>query len=373
MEDRLPYMLGWVDSDVAIIRRRNERVLQMGTSHLWQLAETHALFGWSKVIGLRMASTLEGPKLQVIVEAPLERLDEAVRKSAEGGWLRMLGINAGSWDGLKRWVVENRDFVVEAAVRRLGIDMRSELEALRDKLDDDKIAREVIASVLLLIQAERLGVDETTLKYFGDVIPGAIGGDGYVSAAMKKVELASGKRAVARLWKATLAAHGIETEVKDIVRVFNAVASGVGAARLAGLYFRYGSPLLEGDDRLKNHKLDETMKLAAEGLSVSWEGLRRIKGGRVAADLTISVGGAAVKYNVYLHDAIVLQFRSTDRSHAELAARLLKQAGVSAEMKKLAKEANGMSGLPPASLRLGARSLGTPSPKSLGKPSREAR
>jgi hypothetical protein len=41
-----------------------------------------------------------------------------------------------------------------------------------------------------------------------------------------------------------------------------------------------------------------------------------------------------VKYNVYLHDAVVLQFVSTDRSRAELAARLLRLAGVSAEVKK---------------------------------------
>jgi hypothetical protein len=118
------------------------------------------------------------------------------------------------------------------------------------------------------------------------------------------------------------------------------VASGVGAVRLAGLYFRYGSPLLEGDERVINHKLYEAMKLGAEeGLDIRWERLRRrTEGGPVAADLIISVGGDAVKYNVYLHDAIVLQFRSTDRSHAELAARLLKQAGVSAEMKKVGKK-----------------------------------
>ena len=72
MEDRFPYMLGWVDSDVAIVRnRKGERVLRMSTSHLWQLAETHALFDWSKVVDLRMNLTLEGPKLAVEVEAPL--------------------------------------------------------------------------------------------------------------------------------------------------------------------------------------------------------------------------------------------------------------------------------------------------------------
>jgi len=96
VEDRFPYMVGWVNSDVAISRKKKgNRVLQMSTSHLWQLAETHALFGWS-VVGLRMTLTLEGPKLQVIVEAPLEELDEAIRKSAEDGWLKMLGIKAES-------------------------------------------------------------------------------------------------------------------------------------------------------------------------------------------------------------------------------------------------------------------------------------
>ncbi len=134
-------------------------------------------------------------------------------------------------------------------MRRLGEEVRGELEALRDRLNDDKVAREVVGPALLLIQAERLGVNETTLKYFGAVASGAIGGDGYVSAAMKKVELASGKRAVARLWKATLAAHGIEAEARGAGRGLKVVASGGDAVKLAGLYFRYGSPLLEGDDR----------------------------------------------------------------------------------------------------------------------------
>jgi hypothetical protein len=75
--------------------------------------------------------------------------------------------------------------------------------------------------------------------------------------------------------------------------------------------------------------------LGARGLNVGWEGLRRTEGGLVAADLTTSVGGIAVKYNVYLQNAVELQFRSTDRSRVELAARLLRLAGVSAEVKKV--------------------------------------
>ena len=63
-------------------------------------------------------------------------------------------------------------------------------------------------------------------------------------------------------------------------------------------------------------------------------GIRLTKSG-VAADLTISEGGVDVKYNVYLRrDNILLQFQSTDRNRVELAARLLRHAGVSAEVKK---------------------------------------
>jgi len=334
VEDLFSYMVGWVASDVAITRRRNERVLRMSTSHLWQLAETHALFGWS-VVGLRMSLTLEGPKLAVMVEAPLEKLNEAIRRSAESGWLKMLGIKAESWEGLKQRVAENWDVVVDAAVRRLGEGVRGELEALRNKLNDDKVAREVVAPALLLMQAERLGVNETTLRYFAAVVSGAIDGDGYVSAAMGMVDLTSGKHAVALLWKAALAAHGIETEVRGTDRKLDVVASGGGAVRLAGLYFLYGSPLLEEDERIINHKLAEAVELGAEGvLSVSWEGLRRAESGRVAADLIISEAGIAVKYNIYLRKTVELEFQSSDRSRVELAVRLLRRAGVSAEVKK---------------------------------------
>jgi hypothetical protein len=62
----------------------------------------------------------------------------------------------------------------------------------------------------------------------------------------------------------------------------------------------------------------------------------RTEGGLVAADLTISEGDVAIKYNVYLSEnAIELQFYSTDRSRVELAAHLLRLAGVTAEVKKV--------------------------------------
>jgi hypothetical protein len=337
VEDLFTYMAGWVGSDVTIVRnKKGERVLRMSTSHLWQLAETHALFDWSNVTVYGVSLTLEGPKPQFDTYTSLGKLNETIRRSAEDGWLKMLGIKAESWDGLKQRVAENWSIVVDAAVRRLGEGVRSELEVLRDKLNDDKIAREVVAPALLLIQAERLGVNEATLKYFGAIVSSAISGDGYVSAALKRAELASGEREIALLWAAALAAYDIKAEVKKVGSVFHVVASGGDAVKLAGLYFLYGPPLLEGDDRLKSHKLAEAVRLGVEGLSVSWEGLRRTLSGLVATDLIISVSGVSVKYNVYLRkDAIVLDFQSTDWSRAELAARLLRLAGVNAEVTKV--------------------------------------
>jgi hypothetical protein len=337
VKDRLPYMVGWANSDVGISEGR----LAMGTTHLWQLAETHALFDWPYVTVLGVNLTLEGPKLRFDAYTPLENLDKAVRESAESGWLHMLGTKKGledlmhvkSWEGLKQWVAKNWDIVVDAAVKRLGKGVRGKLEALRDRLNDDKIAREAIGPAHLLIQSEKLGVNEETLKYFGAVISGTIDGDGHVSAAMKRVKLASGERAAALLWAAALAAHGIKTKI-EVGSAYHVTASSDDAVKLAGLYFRYGAPLLEGDDRLKNYKLAEAVELGAEELDIRWERLRRTKNGAVA-DLIISVGGAAVKYSVYLlKDAILLQFASSDWSRVELAARLLRHAGVSAEVKK---------------------------------------
>jgi len=344
VEDRFPYMLGWVDSDVAI----SGGLLQVGTSHLWQLAETHAFFDWSYITVPSVGLTLEGPKPQFHAHTSLEKLDEIIRRSAEGGWLRMVGTKAGledlmdvrSWEGLKQWVADHWGIVVDAAVSRLGEEVRSELETLRDRLNDDKVAREVMAPALLLIQAERLGVNEATLRYFGAVVSGAIDGDGHVSAARKEIGLASGRRGVALLWAAAFAAYGIKVEVRkvwsgDAVLGFQVIVSGDDVVRLAGLYFLYGSPLLEGDEKVINYKLAEAVGLGAEGLSISWEGLRRTPSGPVAADLTISVGGVAVKYNVYLSEkAIELEFQSTDRGRVELAARLLRLASVGAEVRK---------------------------------------
>ncbi|MFP3193117.1 MAG: PaRep2b protein [Thermoproteus sp.] len=336
LEDPLPYMLGWLASDVsidAVVGRRN-KVLHMSSSHFWQVAETKVLFGWSDAVRLRMSLTLEGPKLQLLVHAPIGKLDEAVKSSR---WLRSLGVEAGGWEDLKRWAIDNWRDVVDAAARWLGGGVRGELNALVKRLNDDKVAREAIAPALLLIQAEKLGIDKETVKYFAMVVSAAIGGDGYVSAAGRgKVVLIIGNRTVALLWRAVLVAYGIKAKVKDAEKTFHIVVSGDDAVKLARLYVLYGPPLLKGDKRTINHKLAEAIKLGIKTtVNIGWKVLRKTKSDRVAADLTISEGGAEVKYSVYLRkDAIELQFNSTDRGRTELAARLLKLIGVDAEVKR---------------------------------------
>jgi len=146
------------------------------------------------------------------------------------------------------------------------------LKGLKSKLADDKTAREVITPALLLMQAERLGVEETTLKYFAAAASGAIDGDGYVSAALKEVGLTSGEREIAMLWGAAFAAYDIKTKVTKAGSAFHVVASGEDAVKLASLYFRYGSPLLEGDERIINHKLAEAVKLGAGGSASAGRG-----------------------------------------------------------------------------------------------------
>jgi hypothetical protein len=351
VEDRFPYMLGWVDSDVAIIRIGNKRVLQMGTSHLWQLAETHALFGWSDVLVPHVGLTLEGPKPQFYARTSLEKLDDAIKKSVEGGWLYMLGTKAGledlmrvkSWDGLKRWVAGHWGEVIKAVERRLkdvkvgsGFDLAGalrELEGLKSRLDDDKIAREVIAPALLLIQAERLGVNEETLKYFGAVISGTVGGDGSVSAAWKEVDLNSGKGAVALLWAAAWSAYDVRPRAAGSGRGFKVVASNDDAVRLAQLYVLFGPPMLE-EGRFISHKLVEAVELGSKvSVRIEEGSWRRIKGG-AAVDLYISAGGVMGVFSLYLHNKVVLIFRSTNREEVELGVRLLWLAGVETEVKK---------------------------------------
>jgi len=342
VESPLPHMSGWLASDVSI--RRKELI--MATSSFWQAAVTKALFGWSDAVRLGLSLTLEGPKLVLWFHTSADVLDEAVRRDAEEGWLKLLGIEARSWRELKHKVAEHWDMVVEAVKKRLesvevssGFDLTralEELEGLKSKLDDDKVAREVMAPALLLVQAEKLGSDEKTheaaLSYLGAVLWGEVGGDGYVSAAMKEVGLASGKDSIALLWAAALAAYGVKSRVRNTGSVFEVRIVNDGAVRLAQLYALFGPPMLE-EEGFIDHKLVEAVELGSKvSVQIEEGSWRRIKG--AAMNIYISAGGISGKFNLHLQEKVLLEFRSTDRGEAELKARLLSLAGVKADVKK---------------------------------------
>ncbi len=105
VESPLPYMSGWLASDVSIRRKQ----LIMATSSLLQAAVTKALFDWSDAVRLGLSLTLEGPKLVLWFHTSADVLDEAVRRNAEEGWLKLLSIKARSWRELKHKVAEHWD------------------------------------------------------------------------------------------------------------------------------------------------------------------------------------------------------------------------------------------------------------------------
>jgi len=112
-------------------------------------------------------------------------------------------------------------------------------------------------------------------------------------------------------------------------RYYYIAAYGEDAARFMRL-LAVSAPSADGE--YLSEKFDEFMKEAR--VEVQVDNIRLTESGNVAADLIISEAGVAVKYNVYLRNMVELRFQSADRYRVELAARLLKLAGVDAEVKK---------------------------------------
>jgi len=170
----------------------------------------------------------------------------------------------------------------------------------------------------------------------------AVAGDGHVG--LGEVVLAvggelGGGAALLRLATLQLLNQLLPDKLKFNVRiyvgkgVYNITSTGENAARFKRL-LAVSAPSAGGE--YLNPKFNEFVKEARVEVRLDENSIRLTEGGNVVADLIISEAGAAVKYNVYLRDrAIELHFVSSDRSHAELAALLLRLAGVSAEVKKV--------------------------------------
>jgi Fe2+ transport system protein FeoA len=208
----------------------------------------------------------------------------------------------------------------------------------------DAVVRKFAAPALELIMLDKalkgeFNRDRARL-IFGEMYATALAGDGHVEP--DKIMLTIGGElggGAALLRLATLLLlnqllpdgqkFGIWTHIDE--GVYKIAATGENAARLMRL-LAISAPSAGGE--YLSDKFNEFVKEAR--VEVRVDSIRLTESGYVAADLTISEAGAAVKYNVYLREAdILLQFQSTDQSRVELAARLLKLAGVSAEVEKV--------------------------------------
>jgi hypothetical protein len=210
---------------------------------------------------------------------------------------------------------------------------------------DDRIVRKFVAPALELIMLEKalnnkFNRDRTKLL-FGEMYATAWAGDGHVGpgevALVVGGELGGGA-ALLRLATLHLLNQLLPDELKFDARIYvekdryyRIATYGENAAMFMRL-LAVTAPSAGGE--YLSPKFDEFVEAAR--VEVRPSDVKLTDGGLVAADLTISEGGAAVKYNVHLREnAIELKFQSTDRSRAELAARLLRLVGVGAEVRKV--------------------------------------
>ena len=210
----------------------------------------------------------------------------------------------------------------------------------------DEVVRKFAAPALELImldKALRGEFDrEEALLIFGEMYATAVAGDGTVGPDMVKLTVGGklgGGAALLRLATPHLLSQLLPKELKFDARIYvgegryyHIAVSRENAARFMRL-LAVTAPSAGGE--YLSEKFNEFVKETQVEVRLDKNSIRLTKSG-AAADLTISVAGIAVKYNVNLNErAIQLRFRSTDRSRVELAALLLKQAGVNVEVKKV--------------------------------------
>jgi hypothetical protein len=267
------------------------------------------------------------PKIQPLPILYAERREERARERVDK--------LAGGLAGVSREEVwDIVDFVL------------SDMNCLARDCARDAVVRKFVEPALELVmldKALRGKFDrEEALLLFGEMYATAVAGDGHVGP--REIRLAVGGElggGATLLRLATL--HLFNQLLSDKVKfgvwayedegVHDVVATGENAAMFMR-FLAVSAPSAGGE--YLSEKFNEFVKETKVEVRLDKDSIRLTEGGNVAADLTISEGGVAVKYNVYLlKKAIELQFHSTDRSHAELAARLLRLAGVSAEMKKV--------------------------------------
>jgi hypothetical protein len=211
----------------------------------------------------------------------------------------------------------------------------------------DEVVRKFVAPALELMMLDKalnkeFDREEARLR-FGKMYATALAGDGSVES--KRVVLVVGGElcggtALLRLATLQLLNQLLPKELKFNVRVYvkngryyYITAYGEDAARFNRL-LAVSAPSAGGE--YLSEKFNEFVEEAQVEVRLNENSIRRTEKGRVAADLIISEASIDVKYTVYLlKDVILLHFASSDRGRVELAALLLRHAGVSAEVKKV--------------------------------------
>ena len=206
----------------------------------------------------------------------------------------------------------------------------------------DEVVRKFVEPALELIMLEKAlrgeFSREEALLLFGEMYATAVAGDGHVEPG--EVELTvggelGGGAALLRLATLHLLNQLLPDELKFNAQVYvkndiySIATHGGDAVRFKRL-LAVSAPSAGGE--YLSPKFDQFVEEAK--VEVQVDNISDASSG-IAADLIISVAGVTVKYNIYLRDyTIALHFASTDRSRVELAARLLRLAGVRAEVKK---------------------------------------
>ena len=293
---------------------------------------------WREERAKRLARVVEALSGGRITGDHAERLARAIIYYAEGqktyaeglieSLAKAVSVSTGEVRGVVERILSGEDPYVYCLARNCA---------------DDKIVRKFVAPALELMMLDKALNDEfdrgEALLYFGEMYATAVAGDGHVGPDEIMLTVGGelgGGAALLRLATLHLLNQLLSDELKFNARlrvgqsVYRIAARGEDAARFMRL-LAVSAPSAGGE--YLSEKFNEFVEAAK--VEVQFGNIRLAKSG-VAADLIISEGGAAVKYNVYLRrDEIVLQFRSTDRSRVELAACLLRLAGVTAEVKKV--------------------------------------
>jgi hypothetical protein len=304
---------------------------------------------WREERAKRLAKAVEALSGGGIAGEYAERLARAIiryaegyKKEAEGSINRLAGKLASVFKEDMKRVREEVWGVVERVLS--GEDPY--VYCLTRDCADDKLVRKFVETALelmMLDKALRGEFDkEEALLLFGEMYATAVAGDGTVGPDMVKLTVGGklgGGAALLRLATLHLLSQLLPKELKFDARIYvgegryyHIAVSRENAARFMRL-LAVTAPSAGGE--YLSEKFNEFVKETQVEVRLDKNSIRLTKSG-VVADLTISVAGIAVKYNVNLNErAIQLRFRSTDRSRVELAALLLKQAGVNVEVKKV--------------------------------------